>query len=151
MSARAKQPAATEEPVVRFIAIDKVIPPTENRDDLGDMDRLTESIKARGVAQPILVRPGKDGTYQLVFGERRWRAAKAAGQTTIKAEIRDLDDLEAIFEQIAENMDRKDLTSLEKAKALRRALEAAKRQGVRLASGSGRPGSASRRRRSPST
>jgi len=151
MTARAKQPAATEEPVVRFIAIDKVIPPTENRDDLGDMERLTESIKARGVAQPILVRPGEDGTYQLVFGERRWRAAKAAGQTTIKAEIRDLDDLEAIFEQIAENMDRKDLTSLEKAKALRRALEAAKRQGVRLASGSGRPGSASRRRRSLST
>src|SRR6266498_2704798 len=132
MSARARKPAATEEPVVRFIPIDKVIPPTENRDDLGDMERLTESIKARGVAQPILVRPGEDGTYQLVFGERRWRAAKAAGQMAIKAEIRDLDELEATLEQIAENMDRKDLTSLEKAKALRRALEAAKRQGVRL-------------------
>ena len=132
MAARGKKPTVTEEPVVRFIPIDKVIPPTENRDDLGDMERLTESIKARGVAQPILVRPGEDGTYQLVFGERLWRAAKAAGQTTIKAEIRDLDDLEATFEQIAENMDRKDLTSLEKAKALRRALDAAKRQGVRL-------------------
>jgi ParB family chromosome partitioning protein len=132
MSARSKKPAATEEPVVRLIPIDKVVLPTENRDDLGDMERLTESVKARGVAQPILVRPGEDGTYQLVFGERRLRAAKAAGNTTIKAEIRELDDLEATFEQIAENMDRKDLTSLEKAKALRRALEAAKRQGVRL-------------------
>ncbi len=131
MSARAKKPAAAVEPVVRLIPIDKVVPPTENRDDLGDMEQLTESVKARGVAQPILVRPG-EGTYRLVFGERRWRAAKAAGQTTIKAEIRDLDELEATFEQIAENMDRKDLTSLEKAKALRRALDAAKRQGVRL-------------------
>jgi ParB/RepB/Spo0J family partition protein len=132
MNARANKPAAAEEPVVRFIPIDKVVPPPENRDDLGDMERLTESVKARGVAQPILVRPGEEGTYRLVFGERRWRAAKAAGQMTIKAEIRDLDDLEATFEQIAENMDRKDLTSLEKAKALRRALDAAKRQGVRL-------------------
>src|SRR6266511_209495 len=132
MSARARKPAAVEEPVGRVIPSDQVIPPSENRDELGDMERLTESVKARGVAQPILVRPGEDGTYQLVFGERRWRAAKAAGHTTIKAEIRDLDDLEATFEQIAENMDRKDLTSLEKAKALRRALDAAKRQGVRL-------------------
>src|SRR6266545_2550619 len=126
MSARAKKPAAVEEPVVRFIPIDQVIPPSENRDELGDMERLTESIKARGVAQPILVRPGEDGTYQLVFGERRWRAAKAAGQMAIKAEIRDLDELEATLEQIAENMDRKDLTSLEKAKAPGRAARPAR-------------------------
>jgi ParB/RepB/Spo0J family partition protein len=109
-----------------------VIPPSENRDDLGDMEQLIASVKARGVSQAILVRPNEDGTYQIVFGERRWRAAKEAGHTTIKAEIRELDDLEATLEQIAENMDRKDLTSLEKAKALRRALDAAKRQGIRL-------------------
>jgi ParB/RepB/Spo0J family partition protein len=109
-----------------------VIPPSENRDDLGDMEQLIASVKARGVSQAILVRPNEDGTYQIVFGERRWRAAKEAGHTTIKAEIRDLDDLEAALEQIAENMDRKDLTSLEKAKALRRALDAAKQQGIRL-------------------
>jgi ParB/RepB/Spo0J family partition protein len=135
MAARGNKPATIEQPmvqVVQFVPIDKVIPPTENRDDLGDMEQLTASVKARGVAQAILVRPNEDGTYQIVYGERRWRAAKNAGHTTIKAEIREVDDLEAVLEQIAENMDRKDLTSLEKAKALRRALQAAKRQGVRL-------------------
>jgi ParB/RepB/Spo0J family partition protein len=132
MATRGKTPAPTGEPLVQLIPIDKVIPPTENRDDLGDMEQLIASVKARGVSQAILVRPNEDGTYQIVFGERRWRAAKEAGHTTIKAEIRELDDLEAALEQIAENMDRQDLTSLEKAKALRRALEAAKRQGVRL-------------------
>ncbi len=133
MATRGKKPAtAPDDPVVQFIPIDKVIPPSENRDDLGDMEELTASVKARGVAQAILVRPKDDGTYQIVFGERRWRAAKDAGHTTIKAEVRELDDLEAALEQLAENMDRKDLTSLEKAKALRRALDAAKGQGVRL-------------------
>src|SRR6266545_3737697 len=133
MATRGKKPAtAPDDPAVQFIPIDKVIPPSENRDDLGDMEELTASVKARGVSQAILVRPNEDGTYQIVFGERRWRAAKQAGHTTIKAEIRQLDDLDAALEQIAENMDRKDLTSLEKAKALRRALDAAKRQGVRL-------------------
>ena len=132
MATRGKTPATPQEPVVQFIPIDKVIPPTENRDSLGDMDQLVASVKARGVAQAILVRPNEDGTYQIVFGERRWRAAKQAGLATIKAEIRELDDLEAALEQIAENMDREDLTSLEKAKALRRALDAAKRQGVRM-------------------
>ncbi len=132
MATRGKTPAPTGEPLVQLIPIDKVTPPSENRDDLGDMEQLIASVKARGVSQAILVRPNEDGTYQIVFGERRWRAAKEAGHTTIKAEIRELDDLEAALEQIAENMDRQDLTSLEKAKALRRALEAAKRQGVRL-------------------
>src|SRR6266545_380782 len=132
MATRGKTPAPTGEPLVQLIPIDKVTPPSENRDDLGDMEQLIASVKARGVSQAILVRPNEDGTYQIVFGERRWRAAKQAGHTTIKAEIRQLDDLDAALEQIAENMDRKDLTSLEKAKALRRALDAAKRQGVRL-------------------
>src|SRR6266508_3555758 len=132
MATREKTPAPTGEPLVQLIPIDKVTPPSENRDDLGDMEQLIASVKARGVSQAILVRPNEDGTYQIVFGERRWRAAKEAGHTTIKAEIRELDDLEAALEQIAENMDRQDLTSLEKAKALRRALAAAKRQGVRL-------------------
>jgi ParB/RepB/Spo0J family partition protein len=132
MAARGKAPATPQQPVVQFIPIDKVIPPTENRDSLGDMEQLVASVKARGVAQAILVRPIEDGTYRIVFGERRWRAAKEAGLTAIKAEVRELDDLEAALEQIAENMDREDLTSLEKARALRRALDAAKRQGVRM-------------------
>jgi ParB/RepB/Spo0J family partition protein len=132
MPARGSKTTAPPQPVVQLIPIDKVVPPLENRDDLGDMEQLVASVKARGVAQAILVRPNGDGTYQIVFGERRWRGAKQAGLTTIKAEVRELDDLEAALEQLAENMDRKDLTSLEKAKALGRALGAAKRQGVRL-------------------
>src|SRR6266540_4344877 len=121
MATRGKKPdTAPDDPAVQFILLDKVITSSENRDYLGDMEELTASVKARGVAQAILVRQKDDGTYQIVFGERRWRAAKDAGHTTIKAEVRELDDLEAALEQLAENMDRKDLTSLEKAKALRR-------------------------------
>jgi ParB/RepB/Spo0J family partition protein len=132
MAARAKRQAVVDPPSLQLIPIDKIRPAPENRDDLGDLDELAASIKARGVAQAVHVRPNDDGTYQIVFGERRWRAAKAAGLTEIKAEVRQLDDLDAALEQISENMDRKDLSSLEKAKALRRALSAGKQQGVRL-------------------
>jgi ParB/RepB/Spo0J family partition protein len=132
MAARAKQQTTAGTPSLQLIPIDKIVPPPENRDDLGDLDQLAASIRARGVAQAVHVRPNDDGTYQIIFGERRWRAAKAAGLVEIKAEIRELDDLETALEQISENMDRKDLSSLEKAKALRRALSAAKQQGVRL-------------------
>ncbi len=118
MTARAKKQTAVDAPSLQLIPIDKILPPSENRDDLGDLDQLAASIKARGVAQAVHVRPKDDGTYQIIFGERRWRAAKAAGLTEIKAEIRELDDLETALEQISENMDRKDLSSLEKAKAL---------------------------------
>lgn len=132
MAARAKKQTTVDAPRLQLIPIDKIVPLPENRDDLGDLDQLAASIKARGVAQAVHVRPNGDGTYQIIFGERRWRAAKAAGLAEIKAEVRELDDLETALEQISENMDRKDLSSLEKAKALRRALGAAKQQGVRL-------------------
>jgi ParB/RepB/Spo0J family partition protein len=132
MATRAKKQTTVDAPSLQLIPIDKIVPPSENRDDLGDLDQLAASIRARGVAQAVHVRPNQDGTYQIIFGERRWRAAKAAGLTEIKAEIRQLDDLETALEQISENMDRKDLSSLEKAKALRRALSAAKQEGVRL-------------------
>src|SRR6266545_1780017 len=71
MAARETKPTTTPtaEPVVQHLPIDKVIPPSQNRDDLGDMEQLVASVKARGVAQAILVRPKDDGTYQIVFGE----------------------------------------------------------------------------------
>src|SRR6266536_934729 len=77
MATRGKTPAPTGEPLVQLIPIDKVTPPSENRDDLGDMEQLIASVKARGVSQAILVRPNEDGTYQIVFGERRWRDRKS--------------------------------------------------------------------------
>src|SRR6266540_1482917 len=75
---RGKTPAPTGEPLVQLIPIDKVTPPSENRDDLGDMEQLIASVKARGVSQAILVRPNEDGTYQIVFGER-WRRPSGRG------------------------------------------------------------------------
>src|SRR6266542_3110272 len=83
MATRGKTPAPTGEPLVQLIPIDKVTPPSENRDDLGDMEQLIASVKARGVSQAILVRPNEDGTYQIVFGERGWAARLGKSQATV--------------------------------------------------------------------
>jgi ParB family chromosome partitioning protein len=83
------------------------------------MAELTESIALRGVLQPILVRPAPSGTgYQLVAGERRWRAAQAAGLHDIPAIIRQLSDGETLEIALIENVQRADLNAIEEAQAL---------------------------------
>jgi ParB family transcriptional regulator, chromosome partitioning protein len=79
---------------------------------------LTESIAARGVLQPILVRPLSSGDYQLVAGERRWRAAQAAGLHEIPAIVRDLSDSDTLEIALIENVQRADLNAIEEARAL---------------------------------
>lgn len=81
------------------------------------LKELAESIKANGVIQPIMVRPGNDGRYILILGERRCRASKIAGKTTIPAMVRKVSEQQAAEMTVVENLQRKDLNCLEQAQA----------------------------------
>jgi len=83
--------------------------------DKAGLDDLTASVKEHGVLQPILVRPQPDGRYQLIAGERRWRAATAAGLETIPALIEEIDDETALEIAVIENLQREDLSPLDEA------------------------------------
>jgi len=81
-----------------------------------ELQDLSESIKRKGVVQPIIVRKGeKQGTYEIIAGERRWRATKMAGLKTIPVIIMDLDDKEALEIALVENIQRQNLMVLEEA------------------------------------
>jgi len=84
-----------------------------------DLSELTESIRVKGVIQPILVRPdpANDGQYEIVAGERRWRAARRVGLTVIPAVIREFDEREVLEIAIIENVQRADLNAIEEAEA----------------------------------
>jgi ParB family chromosome partitioning protein len=90
--------------------------------DQAALEELAESIKAQGVVQPVVVRPVGSG-YELLAGERRWRAAQMAGLETIPAVIRELDDQAAAAIGLIENIQREDLNPLEEARALERLIE----------------------------
>lgn len=83
--------------------------------DESDLTELAGSIKTHGVLQPILVRPIPDGKYEIVAGERRWRAAQRAGLHSIPAVIRDLNEVEVLEIGIVENVQRTDLNPIEEA------------------------------------
>ena len=85
--------------------------------DEGKLAELAESIRARGVLQPIVVTPLAGGRYELVAGERRLRAARIAGLESIPAVVRDADDWERLDIALAENMAREDLNPIEEARA----------------------------------
>ena len=84
------------------------------------LEELASSIRARGIVQPIVVRAGTTGRYELVAGERRWRAAKMAGLTSIPAVIKNLTDEEAMSIGLIENIQREQLSVIEEAQALDR-------------------------------
>jgi ParB family chromosome partitioning protein len=88
--------------------------------DPAALNELAESIKASGLAQPIVVRPGANGRYVLVLGERRCRASKLAGNATVPAIVRTLGDEQAAEMTIVENLQRQDLNCLEQAQAFAR-------------------------------
>src|SRR5436305_5373006 len=77
---------------------------------------LAESVRRRGVLQPVLVRPVAGGTYELIAGERRWRAAQLAGLDVIPALVRETDDAQALEVALIENMAREDLNPVEEAR-----------------------------------
>ena len=85
--------------------------------DAGEIAELAESIKAQGVIQPIVVRELSPGKFEIVAGERRWRASQQAGLTSIPALVRALDDDRAYEIAIVENVQRTDLNPLEEAQA----------------------------------
>jgi ParB family transcriptional regulator, chromosome partitioning protein len=78
---------------------------------------LAASIRELGVLQPVLVRPAQDGSYELIAGERRWRAARRAGLSTIPAIVKSADDNGALEEALVENLHRIDLNALDEAAA----------------------------------
>ncbi len=85
--------------------------------DKDALEELAESIKANGVVQPIVVRPGAEGRYLLILGERRCRASKLAGKTTISAIVRKVSDQQAAEMTVVENLQRQDLNCMEQAAA----------------------------------
>lgn len=91
----------------------------------GPMDDLIASIKARGILQPLLARPDpqRPGVYQIIAGERRWRAAQAAGLHDVPVLVRDLPDTDAMAASLVENLQRQDLNPMEEAEGYQRLIE----------------------------
>ncbi len=87
------------------------------------LSELENSIREYGVLQPLLVRPMSDGSYRIVAGERRWRAARRAGLTEIPVIIKALTDSEAAAVALIENLQREDLNAIEEAEGIRRLME----------------------------
>jgi len=108
------------------IPLDMIEVKSQIREDFEDEENtlkdLAASIQARGVLQPILLRPTATG-YELIAGERRYRASKLAGLADIPAYIREMSDEEADDAQLAENIHRKNLTQIEEAKKIQRDLD----------------------------
>jgi ParB/RepB/Spo0J family partition protein len=103
---------------VRNISVERITPNPEQPRlmfDEATLEELAASIREHGVLQPILVRPLEDGEFQLIAGERRWRASKAAGLETIPALVEEIDDDTALEISIIENLQREDLTPLDEA------------------------------------
>lgn len=107
-------------PIGRLIQIDCLDPnPEQPRVDIGDLSELTDSIKDKGVLEPLLVKPsGVSGRWMIIAGERRWRAARAAGLREVPCIEMDVDDRAVAEIALIENMQRKDLTPWEEADGL---------------------------------
>lgn len=104
------------------IPLDSISPnpyqPRQDFDEAG-LEELVESIKAHGVVQPLILRRQGEGSYQLVAGERRWRAARRAGLSSVPAIIRQMDESEMLEIALIENLQREDLNPVEEARAYR--------------------------------
>jgi ParB family transcriptional regulator, chromosome partitioning protein len=111
---------ATEDGDLRHIPLDLIAPnPRQPRRsfDQASLQALADSVRERGIVQPVLVRPVAGGTYELVAGERRWRAAQIAGMESMPALVRPRDDSAALEIALIENMAREDLNPVEEARA----------------------------------
>ena len=103
-----------------MVPIERVVPnPDQPRRQFDEdlLEDLTASIREKGIIQPLIVRttPGQDGTYQIVAGERRWRAAQRAQLHTVPVIVREFDDTEVLEIAIIENIQRADLNAVEEA------------------------------------
>ncbi len=103
---------------VKLVPIDRIEPNPEQPRlafDEATLEELAASIREHGVLQPILLRPIDNGRFQLIAGERRWRASKIAGHPTIPALVEDIDDDTALEISIIENLQREDISPLDEA------------------------------------
>ena len=103
------------------LPMDEIFPDrNQPRKDFDDesLQELANSVREHGVLQPILVRPINDG-YQIVAGERRWRAARLAGLTSVPVNIREMSDFDAMSIALVENLQREDLNPIEEAEGYR--------------------------------
>jgi ParB family chromosome partitioning protein len=106
--------------VGRLLPIEKLDPnPDQPRHEIGDLTELTASIREKGVLEPLLVKPTIMGRWMIIAGERRWRAATAAGLKELPCIEMDVDDSAVAEIALIENMQRKDLTPWEEADGLR--------------------------------
>ena len=113
-------PESTSGPDMRELPIELVKPnpgQPRSRFDEAALQALSESIKASGVVQPLIVRSLSDGSYEIIAGERRWRAAHLAGVEKVPVVIRDSDEADRLEVALIENMVREDLNPVEEAKA----------------------------------
>jgi ParB family chromosome partitioning protein len=112
-----------ELPEVQHLSLDAIVPnryQPRQRFSPQELAELAASLKQSGLLQPVLVRRKGDGMYELISGERRWRAAREAGLETIQAVIRNCSDEESILLALVENLQREDLNPMEMAKAYQR-------------------------------
>ncbi len=119
----AKPASTTDMPEVRYLRVDAIVPNRyQPRQTFApqELAELTASLKQSGLLQPILVRRKGDGIYELISGERRWRATKDAGLDTIQAVIRNCGDEESVVLALVENLQREDLNPMETARAYHR-------------------------------
>ncbi|HKQ33769.1 MAG TPA: ParB/RepB/Spo0J family partition protein [Nitrospiraceae bacterium] len=119
----AKPVAISELSEIQHLRVDAIVPnryqPRQNF-SAQELAELTDSLKQSGLLQPILVRRKGDGIYELISGERRWRAAKEAGLETIQAVIRNCGDEESVVLALVENLQRADLNPMEMARTYHR-------------------------------
>ncbi len=119
--APAKQEGELRELAIANLAPGKYQPRT--RMDKGALEELAQSIKDRGIVQPILVRAISAGKFEIVAGERRWRAAQIAGLATVPALVREIPDEHALGIGLIENIQREDLNAIEEAAGIKRLID----------------------------
>ena len=121
------KPGSTrDDSVLREIAIADLSPgiyQPRTRMDQEALEGLADSIKSRGIVQPILVREIKAGKFEIVAGERRWRAAQIAGLATVPALVREIADEHALGIGLIENIQREDLNAIEEAAGIKRLID----------------------------
>jgi ParB family chromosome partitioning protein len=118
------EPAATE--ALQTLSIDRLRPgkyQPRTRMDEASLDELAQSIREHGIMQPVLVRPIDGGRFEIIAGERRWRAAQRAGLKDVPALVKAVPDQSALALALIENIQREDLNPLEQANGLQRLID----------------------------
>jgi ParB family transcriptional regulator, chromosome partitioning protein len=112
--------SVAEAPELREVPVELIRPNPDqprSRIDAGAIRDLATSVAVAGIVQPLILRPLADGSYELIAGERRWRAAQEAGLDRVPAVVRDQQDAERLQTALVENMAREDLNPVDEARA----------------------------------